>query len=667
MNSKFLAFCVASLLTATVDAQTITRETFATGFSAPIWVGSPDGDYDRVFVGEQAGRIRLVKNGVTTLFLDITGPVRSGGERGLLGIAFHPDYNNNGYFYVNYTRDPDGATVVERYQRSSTNPDVANASSGTLMHGPVSQPFSNHNAGCIQFGPDGYLYIAHGDGGSGGDPGCRAQNRGNFLGKMLRVDVDANPNGPAVAPASNPFVGVGGTLDEIWHIGLRNPWRFSFDRETGDMWIGDVGQNALEELNFLPASSTGGENLGWKVMEGTNCFAAPCNGAPSCNSPLLTDPIRTLPTSQNCSIVGGYRYRGCAMPGLRGTYFHGDYCSGRIWSMEWNGSSLFNIVDQTSVLGGGSLTSFGEDAYGEIYYCAGSNVYKIVPDGILSNNDAGPGSQGSNGLTPIYEACGVSGLGNTTTLLLRDAPANSNAAVIFGVASNPVTLPIPGFGDLVPVPVSFQIPLTTDADGEASFEVPGGVTALPVYHQAAIIDLGIGGVTLSNALFTVFNAAAAPIVSTINPLSAAPGSTITINGSDFLPGATVTVGGSPVATLTNTPSAITFSMPAGVPCDSTVVVTNPDSQFDSASFNPTPAVNNTINNSGPAAGGTGLIIIGSGFAPNSTVTIGGNPATITTASATVIICNTPPGTPGVANVLITTPGGCTTTTTFTYL
>lgn len=672
MKLSHLAFGLSlscTLLAPSMTAQTLDNELIVGGLSEPIWCGSPPGDHDRIFVGERFGQIRIVRNGaiLPTPFLS-QSVSSSPNERGLLGIAFHPNYDNNGFFYVQFTRTGDSASMVVRYQVSAANPDVADPASATTMLGPISQPSWNHNGGGLEFGPDGYLYVAIGDGGGAGDTACNAQNGQRLLGKMLRVDVDANPNGPAVAPASNPFVGNPAFNDLIWAYGLRNPWRFSFDRETGDMWIGDVGQNTLEEVNFAPASSTGGENYGWKIMEGTNCYSTSnCSSPPACNSATLTDPVRTLPTSSNCSVIGGYVYRGCAIPGLRGTYFHADYCSGRIYTFEYVGGQLLNLMDRTSAIGGGgSLRSFGEDADGEILYVAGSSLYRIVPVGILVNSVAGPGSVGSNGETPVYEICGVLGTGNRATLRVRGAPANAPAALIFGASANPVPLPIPGFGSLVPVPADFTVPVTTDANGEARLEIDGGGSAIRFFHQVAILDAGLGGVTLSNALDTFFNVQAPPTLSTVSPLSATVGAVVSINGTNFQPGATVTVGASPVTANFINDTLVQFNYPAGVGCDSTVTLTNPDGQGVSTAFNPTPTVTNTINNVGPAAGGTSFIIVGSGYSPGTTVTIGGAAATVTSTGPGVLITTTPPGSVGPATVQITTPGGCGTTTTYTY-
>lgn len=350
----------------------------ATGLSGALYATSPPGDFERLFIVEQTtARIRILKNGalLATPFIDLNSIAGSGSERGLLGLAFHPDYANNGYFFVNYT-DNSGDTRVARYTVSA-NPDIADPGSAKQILF-VDQPFSNHNGGCIQFGPDGYLYVGMGDGGSANDPGNRSQNGTSLHGKMLRLDIDSV--GPYNIPATNPFVGNPSFRDEIWAYGLRNPWRFSFDRENGDIYIGDVGQNAREEVSWQPGSSTGGENYGWRCMEGLNCTGL--SGC-TCNDSSLTLPIHQYVNGgSNCSITGGYNYRGCAMPEMHGVYFFSDYCSGNLWSFEWDGTTKNNFQLRNAELDPGNqigfgVVSFGEDAYGEMYIVEQNEIWKI--------------------------------------------------------------------------------------------------------------------------------------------------------------------------------------------------------------------------------------------------------------------------------------------------
>ncbi len=368
-----------------VSAQTpLTIDTVASGFSSPLFVTFAPGDSHRIFIVEQIGRIRIVKDGslVPGNFLNLQGQISSGGERGLLGLAFHPNYASNGYFFVNYT-NPAGNTVVARFQVTA-NPDSADTSSQKILL-TINQPFANHNGGWIGFGPnDGYLYIATGDGGSGGDPLNNGQNPLSLLGKILRIDIDTS-QGYRIPP-TNPYSGSADTLHEIWALGLRNPWRDCFDRQTGDFYIADVGQNNWEEIDFQPAASAGGENYGWRLKEGDHCFNPP----DSCDTLTgLTDPIFEYSHSDGCSITGGYVYRGCAIPDLQGTYFFGDYCNGRVWSFRYNGIDTSEFQERTTELGIGffNISSFGEDALGELYIVGHNNgtIYKIVPDSAISN------------------------------------------------------------------------------------------------------------------------------------------------------------------------------------------------------------------------------------------------------------------------------------------
>lgn len=346
------------------------------GFNQPVGVtGAGDGS-GRLFVIEQTGVIEIV--GVGT-FLDITSRVDSASnEQGLLGLAFHPDFADNGYFYVNYTHDPGpgpDVTRISRFKVSGTNPDVADAGSETVLLSFV-QDNVNHNGGDIRFGPDGYLYIATGDGGGSEDPNDRGQSLDTLLGKMLRIDVDSTF--PYAIPPDNPFADVAGARDEIWAYGLRNPWRFSFDRSTGDLYIGDVGQNTLEEIDFQPAASPGGENYGWSCMEGDQIQNFnPCDGAP------LTGPILVYGHVPECSVTGGFVYRG-DIPGLHGMYVFGDYCSGRIWFAE--DSSGWSATEWMAV--GFGLSSFGEGDDGEFYLTnrVGGEVHKFVsPSSIFTD------------------------------------------------------------------------------------------------------------------------------------------------------------------------------------------------------------------------------------------------------------------------------------------
>src|SRR5712692_7743353 len=299
----------------------IVLQPLVTGLASPTAITTAGDGSGRLFITLQGGTIKLFDGFQLQTFLDISSLVSCCDEQGLLSTAFHPQYGSNGFFYVNYTNTA-GDTVIARY-RVSVNPSVADPNSAVILL-TIAQPFDNHNGGQLQFGPDGYLYIGMGDGGSAGDPGNRAQDLGQLLGKLLRIDV--NSAAPYAIPPTNPFVGTPGARGEIWAFGLRNPWRFSFDRLTGDLFIADVGQSSREEVDFQPANSTGGQNYGWRRMEGTACF----NPSSGCNDGSLTLPTIEYDHTQGCAIIGGYRYRGTSSPSLFATYLFGDFCSGRI-------------------------------------------------------------------------------------------------------------------------------------------------------------------------------------------------------------------------------------------------------------------------------------------------------------------------------------------------
>jgi glucose/arabinose dehydrogenase len=356
--SMLVAVCFLHTLTAQIS---LNLRLVAGGFTRPVDIAHT-GD-DRLFIVEQRGFIKIINatgQVLPTPFLDIDARVNSGAnERGLLGLAFHPDYSNNGYFFVNYTNNS-GHTVIARYSVNPANPNLALVDSELIIM-TITQPFSNHNGGDLNFGADGYLYIGMGDGGSGGDPQNYSQNRQSLLGKMLRIDVD---NGsPYSVPPSNPFVNIAGTRPEIWAIGLRNPWRFSFDRETQDLWIADVGQNAWEEVHFRPASLAGGENYGWRCYEGSATYNT--NGCTGASGYIA--PIRTYPNpAEGCSVTGGFVYRGEDYPGLWGRYLYTDYCSGRIWSLRPNGQGGW--INELLLQGAtNQYSTFGEDQSGELY------------------------------------------------------------------------------------------------------------------------------------------------------------------------------------------------------------------------------------------------------------------------------------------------------------
>jgi glucose/arabinose dehydrogenase len=351
---KMLGFIL--LWSGLVSAQAINLVPIANNLSRPLFLTYAPDNTGRLFILEQGGTIRIWQNGrlLAEPFLDVSNLVSCCGERGLLGLAFHPDFRQNNLFFINYT-NRNGNTVIARYR---ANGNRAEAGSAQIFL-TIEQPYANHNGGMIAFGPDGMLYIGMGDGGSGGDPLNAGQRLDTLLGKILRLEVNRSEGNRAYAiPADNPVLA--GRRSEIWSYGWRNPWRFSFDRQTGDMWIADVGQNAVEEVNFQPASSKGGENYGWRIMEGDRCFNPPQN----CNREGLVMPVLTYTHDQGRSITGGYRYRGNAMPAFRGTYFYGDYVSGRIWAATPQGDRWQSREVLKTDL---NISSFGEDAAGELY------------------------------------------------------------------------------------------------------------------------------------------------------------------------------------------------------------------------------------------------------------------------------------------------------------
>jgi len=324
----------------------------ASGVNAPIDIKSTGDGSGRLFIVEQPGRIRILKDSqfLETLFLDITAQVgNNGSEQGLLGLAFHPKFAENGYFFVNYT-DKGGNTHIARFTASQDS--ASSDSEKQILF--VQQPFPNHNGGVLAFGPDGYLYIGLGDGGSAGDPNGNAQSGNSLLGKILRIDVDHGE--PYAIPADNPFATSGEVYKEIWATGLRNPWRFSFDSLTGDLWIGDVGQNLWEEIDFVPAGTPGGLNFGWNKMEASHVYAGS-------NQPQFIAPVAEYPHGAECSATGGVVYRGAALPAWQGVYFYGDYCSGAIWGLLSPPAGNYPVLFQT----GFKISTFGTDDAGELY------------------------------------------------------------------------------------------------------------------------------------------------------------------------------------------------------------------------------------------------------------------------------------------------------------
>lgn len=442
-SSARLAAALAALLTPLASAQApiSTELALVDTLGQPVQVLSPPGD-PRLFVVELEGAVRLAQAGgvSSTPFLDVSGDVQLSIWSGLRAAVFHPDYAANGFVYVFYdaassqggANDAEG--VIDRFTVSASDPDVVDPTSRVEIF-RFYQPVTFHGGGCMKFGQDGLLYFAIGDGGGGsGDPDCNAQNPALVLGKMLRIDVDTAF--PYAIPPDNPFVADPAYRDEIWHTGLRHPWRWSFDRLTGDMYITDVGQHDREELDIVPAGVSG-LNFGWKMMEGTTCYnALGCPGTtPACGAVTLTPPSFEYDTGPGCSIIGGYVYRGSSVSGLDGQYMFGDYCTGAIWTLEWDGAGgVTNVLDRTTELGGpfNLLSSFGEDADGELYLVVQSGEIHRIVQGCAAvdycaaaPNSVGPGADlswsGSSSLTA-----------NDFTLEITSAPPGQPGLFYYG-------------------------------------------------------------------------------------------------------------------------------------------------------------------------------------------------------------------------------------------
>ncbi len=449
----------------------------AEGLTQPVQVAHAGDGSGTLYVVEQVGRIQTIKNGTlgAAPFLDISARALAGGERGLLGLAFPQGYATKGYFYVNYTRSPDGATVIARY-RVTHDPDVADPSSEEILL-VIDQPFGNHNGGQIAFGPDGFLYIGMGDGGSGGDPQNNAQNPATLLGKMLRIDVEGGVF-PYAVPPGNPFVGSGGFRGEIWALGLRNPWRFSFDRGTGDLYIGDVGQGSFEEVDFQPATSAGGENYGWNVLEGNSCF-----GGGVCNAADFVPPVAVYDHSGgNCSITGGTVYRGNAYPGLQGIYLYGDFCTGQIFGLTRDGSAWENALLLDAPF---SISSFGEDEAGNLYATnyGGGSVHEIV----AQNDPPSPPAL----VSPQDGQAGLPTAAVTFEWNPSDDPDGDPVTYLYFLDTDPA------FPGTVPVPVSGESGQTAPPAGAPIRIVllAAGI-ALSAFHRTPKRFRGLAGILI---------------------------------------------------------------------------------------------------------------------------------------------------------------------------
>ena len=421
---------VGSTVQGSLDSPEITLTLHVGGLDRPVHVTHAGDGSGRLFIVEQPGRIRIFRDGalLATPFLNITERASCCGERGLLSLAFPPDYSATGVFYVNYTNGS-GHTVVARY-RTGDDPDRADPGSEEVLL-TVRQPYPNHNGGQLAFSPmDGYLYIGMGDGGSAGDPQNHAQNPGSLLGKMLRIDVSSGA-GPYAVPPNNPYTQAAGYSKEIWALGLRNPWRFSFDSSTGDLYVGDVGQGQWEEINFQPASSSGGENYGWRIMEGAHCYQNP-----NCSRTGLVLPVAEYDHGQGCSVTGGIVYRGQRYPRMQGVYFYGDYCSGRMWALRRSGQEWQTaLVADTPY----RISSFGEDEAGEQFVVDyGGAIYRIADTVVatptaIATSTSSPTTQPTGTLPPAHSpsptTTATNAVAPTLTPSATDQPTSTSTVV----------------------------------------------------------------------------------------------------------------------------------------------------------------------------------------------------------------------------------------------
>lgn len=496
------------------------------GLTQPVHITQAGDGSGRLFFVEQPGRIRVSRGGtlLPVPFLDIVSRVSCCGERGLLSVAFPPGYGSKRYFYVDYT-DTAGNTVISRF-RLGADADVADPGSEQIVL-TIAQPYSNHNGGQLAFGPDGYLYIGMGDGGSGGDPQNNAQSPTSLLGKILRIDVESGA-APYAVPVSNPFAGRAGYRGEIWALGLRNPWRFSFDRRTGDLFIGDVGQNRYEEVDFQPAGDPGGENYGWRIMEAGHCY-----DPNPCNQTGLLQPIFEYDHSQGCSVTGGPVYRGSLYPRMQGVYFFADYCSGRLWGLRRDGSSWQSTQLLDSPY---TVSTFGEDEAGNVYLAdyGRGDVYQVTDPGAIAgyvyrvpavahNVGAGgtrwrsdvavvnrSGFAGSLTLTyaspdlRLTQAASLSAGGtvewrNVLEGLFGLAPAGNTAGLVEVVADVPLAITARSYSEGPQGTMGQDFPALTDSDAL----LPGRVGILPQLRRGNGFYTNLGVVNLGTATCTV--------------------------------------------------------------------------------------------------------------------------------------------------------------------
>lgn len=568
---RLIGIVFASTLLFAADPPSIRLHRVASSFQSPLDIRF-DGS-GRMFVVEQRGTIRIVRNGalLSQPFLDWRSKVSCCGERGLLGLALSPSFESNGAFYVNYT-DTQGTTVIARL-RVSANPDVADAASEQVLL-RIAQPFSNHNGGNLVFGPDGYLYVGTGDGGSAGDPQNNAQRTDTLLGKMLRIDVEGG-QATYTAPPDNPFVNSAGARPEIWATGLRNPWRYSFDRETKDFWIADVGQDRAEEVNFQPASSRGGENYGWRRMEGLQCYPA----TSSCDRNGLTLPVLEYGRSLGQSVTGGFVYRGSRYPALLGFYLYADFGSGNLWGVQRQGAGWDNRLLLAT---GRSISTFGDDPAGELYLASyGSGEIFLIA--------AGPPEVSTTGVVNAasFEA-GISpgSLGTVFGRGITSLPGIVQPGVFpiptdvggVSIRLNGILAPILGVADVGgQEQINFQVPYELAGNTTATVVVTAnGQSSAPVSVPLVENRPEIFVVTRSGDTATLWATGLGPVTNAPATGRPSPSSPLAMVLADV----SVTVGGLP-ATVSFAGLAPNFAglyqvnvtLPAGVGSGAPVVVT----------------------------------------------------------------------------------------------
>lgn len=552
---------IGLMLTVGMSAQEIRTVQLVTGLAAPTDIQHAGDGSGRLFLVQQSGLIRVMRNGalLAAPFLDIRAKTHLDGERGLLGLAFPPGFREKQRFYVDYT-DLNGDTVIAQY-RVSQNGDVADAASEVVLL-KIAQPFANHNGGQVRFGPDGYLYVAMGDGGSGGDPLSNGQNLAVLLAKLLRIDVESNP-GQVRIPADNPFLNTAGARGEIWAYGLRNPWRFSFDRATQDLWIADVGQDTYEEVDFQPATSRGGENYGWNRMEGLHCYQA------GCQMQGLTLPVAEYShTAGACSVTGGFVYRGRLSPGLRGLYLYGDYCTGQIWGLERQG----NVWNNRQLLASGfNITTFGEDEAGEVYVANAANGSVNHIEGSLAprfsaaavvNAASFAGGMVAGSLGTVF-AAGV--LDDAGVVVAGGVPL-PNALAGVSVSVDGLAAPVYSVSNVSGrEQVNFQVPFAVAGRSTAVVVVTrDGHPSAPANVPVAAVQPGVyttdgtQAIVVHNADFTLATAA--------RPLVPAEFAFLYVSGLGPVANAPADGAGGPASPLAKASADVRVTL-GGVPCD----------------------------------------------------------------------------------------------------